>query len=290
MRWECNCGAPYPPGHKRMPCPIHKNQPLGDYVTEAFGHGLVKINYDGVSVYWRSAKDLWPPSIDAFHMVRHLAEDGYESLPARSICDLGCGTGFLGIWAGSKNRSHKHITFADWLLSPLLLSHGNVVHCSEATRFRPHYRLGLHDDWVNPPTRGSANRPDVVLCNPPYLPILSGFEDLLYDSTVAGTDLLEYVIENSHELADRVYVSFSSAATKEAEAAQQRGRKILRRLGDPEPVPFRVNHAFKRPDYIQALLDDNRITYQEDGLHPYWHTVSTFEVRSESESQPRAPA
>ena len=169
LMWDCNCRDPYPAGYKRRKCPVH-SQPGADAITHAFRDGLVRITYDGVSVLWRQVDDLWPPSIDTVHMVRHLADDGYLSIPARHICDLGCGTGFLGIWACTKNRTHRHVSFADWLVAPLLLAHGNFCHRPAGVQATGHYRLGLHDDWVNGAATADLRKADALLCNPPYLP------------------------------------------------------------------------------------------------------------------------
>lgn len=281
LMWDCNCRDPYPPGYKRNPCPIH-SQPGADAISHAFSHGLVRITYDGVSVFWRDMQDLWPPSIDAFHMVRHLNEDGYPYLQARHLCDLGCGTGFLGIWACAKNQAHRHVTFADWLLSPLLLTHGNFAHRRPGVNATAHYKLGLHDDWVNDEAIASPRKSDVLLCNPPYLPVIAGFEDILYDSTVAGTDLLEYVIAHSETLADRVFVSYSSVAEKEVRLILQRCHKSLRLVGNVETVPFRVGHAFNKRGYTNALHDSGRLNFHKDDVHPFWHTVATYEVITNS--------
>jgi len=284
LMWDCNCRDPYPAEYERVPCPIH-SQPLGESVTRAFNAGLVRITYDGVSVFWRQKKDLWPPSVDAFHMVRHLADDEYATVPARTVCDLGCGTGFLGLWACDKNASHKHVTFADWLLSPLLFTHVNFSRFPKMSAFTPHYMLGLHDNWVND-TRGRSPRPfDVVLCNPPYLPVIPGFESLLYDSTVAGTDLLEYVLEHAGTLGRTVYVNFSSVAEKEVNAVLRRTGHSLRRVGEAEIVPFRVSHAFDKRGYTQALAEDGRVMFRPDSVHPYWHSVSTYQIMTERHAE-----
>ncbi|MCD6327016.1 hypothetical protein J7M28_05635 [bacterium] len=277
LMWDCNCHDPYPAGYRRAPCPIH-SKPLGESVTRAFNNGLVRITYDGISVFWRQKKDLWPPSIDAFHMVRNLDSDGYAKIPARTVCDVGCGTGFLGLWACNKNVSHKHVTFSDWLLSPLFVTYTNFSYFPHTLTLTPHYMLGLHDNWISKPPFGFRRLFDIVLCNPPYLPSIPGFEDVLYDSTVAGTDLLEYVIEHAATLGRTVYVNFSSIAQKEVNAVLRRTGHSLRRVGQAKIVPFRVRHAFDKVGYTHALAEDGRVIFRPDDIHPYWHSVSTYQV------------
>lgn len=97
---------------------------------------------------------------------------------------------------------------------------------------------------------------------------------------------MEHVIEHSEELAKRVYVSYSSVANKEVKAALGRSNKWLRPVGEPEPVPFRVKHAFEKCGYTQALHAAGRLEFREANVHPFWHTVATYEVMTNGATAP----
>jgi len=281
LLWDCNCHDPYPCGYNKQPCPIHSN-PLGQYVSDCFNNGVILIKYDGIDIFWKQSKDLWPPSVDAFHMTQNLITDSFLDLPFISCVDIGCGTGFLGIWALRNNSRIKKLVFTDWLLSPLIYARANVVRNIVGASVHAEYVLGLDDKWVNHTPIASRLPLDVVLCNPPYLPVTDKSSGLVYESTVAGTDLLEYVIENAPKLGRRVYVSYSSIAQYEVDATCEKSGYHLDLVGTLRSVPFRVRHAFRSPGYIDSLIERG-LTLVQDSIHPYWHTVGTYRVNTEKD-------
>lgn len=134
--------------------------------------------------------------------------------------------------------------------------------------------LGLHTNWINS-SRKTAY--DVVVCNPPYLPILKGFEDLAPESTVAGTDLLSWVICHGRSLGVRVYIQFSDLAESEAQEAEKISGAKLIPVGEQQIVPFRVRIALERPNYMKAFVGRGLI-HQEDSPYRYWHRIRTYRI------------
>jgi hypothetical protein len=275
LLWDCNCHTPDVKHNDKYPCKIHKD-PLGNEVGKRMSHDLVRIEFDGISVFWKRSDELWPPSIDSFHMIKFLSKELGSSF-FKSVLDVGSGTGFLGIWFAHHKKNVDFLSLSDWLLSPLFYSSLNSNYLKQQRNVVINYYLGLFTDWVNA-NQHIKRKYDVLICNPPYLPIYEGFEELLYKQTVAGTDLLKHIIEIGPIMADKVYIAFSDIALEDAHDAAQRFKCELKELGSCE-VPFRVVHAFDNRKYFDKLMKANAIKIKDKSQHPYWHTVRTYQVK-----------
>lgn len=272
LLWDCHhrtpCERP-----QEFKCPIH-DHPLGSLVRSRFTAAPVVIKHDGLEFLWRYAVELFPPSVDSFHMLEVLEGEGEFRQPIESCLDLGAGTGFLGICLAKRNGRVASVTLRDWLLSPALFS---AVNAERNKAVCPSTRFSVELGYLAPPHSLTDRRYDLVVCNPPYLPLLGDFESLGWLSTVAGTSLLEFVIENATSLGRRVYVQFSDLALPEARAARERSGHRLRPVGKPRPTPFRVEIAWEKEGYLEALRQRGLQTRLEE-RHPYWHTIRTYRV------------
>ena len=252
-------------------------------MTAAFKNGPVEIRWRDVRVRWRNERELWPPSVDSFAFMQDLEGEGVFQSDCRNILDLGSGTGFLGIALAKLNPNVDRLTLADWLLTPALFGAVNWgLNKKGRERVDLSLRIGMFSDWLI--EEPSASLEDVALCNPPYLPLLPGFEQFGIHTVVAGTDLLSHVIENAASLGRRVYVQFSHLAKKDADETAITNKMTLVALkSTPRMVPFRVRRAWtEMPDYFQALkeMNDGLIT-KPRARHPYWHLIQTYEVKAQ---------
>lgn len=277
LLWDCSCEA----GRKEnnsSDCPIHAS-PHGTDLTKRFRKGLVLICWRGIEFLWRNEKALWPPSIDSFHMMNNLLLYKMNDLHhVKNLLDIGSGTGFLGISAAHFLSNVEQVALQDWLLSPALYGlvnwHRNSPSLASYCDITP--RLGIHTRPIEP----SEDDFELLLCNPPYLPLLEGHELMAGESAVAGTDLLEQVILNCRSLAENVYLQFSELARPEALRAQSTAGVKLTEVGEPASVPFRVNIAFDDPGYVEDLLRARRNNFvlRKNDRYPYWHTVRTYRI------------
>jgi hypothetical protein len=261
----------------REDCDIHKSL-KGEQIHRLFSDALVEIQYDGQSFLWKRSRYLWPPSIDALNFIEDLREEGVTSLDGRSVLDVGCGCGILGIWFSHMNRGIRQAHFSDWLISPLIFTAINSARqtgCQDVERF---FWFGLDTSWRQPDAEKA--RCDILLCNPPYLPFLEGHEDVLSDSTVAGTELLEHVIRQASWKMKRTYVSFSDLALPEAKLAAKDAGVTLVDVGNGggHIVPFRVVHSFAYPNYLSRLIDVRGLEIRKSERFPLWHRVKTYRV------------
>lgn len=273
LLWDCHCDTPSTK-QNNFKCPIHSHS-LGEEVDRRFSTGYVLIRYQGIEFYWRSGQELWPPSIDSFYMIEAMKADGLFTKRYSSVLDIGSGTGFLGIMAASCNPYITEITLSDWLLTPYLygtanwfLNRNNREHVS----FKANTSLftsGL-DLLVKPY--------DVAICNPPYLPLLDGFDEIGLESTVAGTDLLADVISRSKTLANRTYLQFSSLSKPEAQIAQKKAGVKLKPIGKERLVPFRVRVLWERSDYLDVLIKERGLIEKSNSRHRFWHKLQTYVI------------
>lgn len=282
LLWDCNCAAPLLSADgslvaqvtRRRDCPIHSHGKLGERLASVFSKQLVEIEAEGVKVLWRNAPEFWPASIDTIHMARDIVDSGILR-GAQTVLDLGCGTGFLGLTAARNGRSVRHVVFSDWLLTPLLFSSVSWWRArTESDGVTAEFRVGLETSWSYP--RATRDTFDVVLCNPPYLPIPVEFSDIGLSSTVAGTDLLEHAVAEAPKLAKRVVLSFSTLASPEVDTILRRTGRKLRPLGPSRRVPFRVVQAYRNPKYLQWLLRERGLIYEPSSYYQLWHEIQTF--------------
>jgi hypothetical protein len=284
LMWNCHCGVLV--GRRfgddasgaslAAKCPIHRD-PNGTVLTEIYKTGVILTNYDDHRVIWQRSREVWPPTVDSFVMCRNLMEDGVLTYDYRSVLDLGCGTGFIGLYLGYRNPGVREIRLADWLLTPLLYS---MMSWELDARRHPNKTieplLGLNTSWLASDRR--VGDVDVCVCNPPYLPSFDEFPEIKLHHTVGGTDLLEHVIERSTDIARETYINFSDMALPEAEAAADRSGKTLREIGEPYDVPFTVPQAFLCDGYVDRLAADDRIFTKDEGGYQWWHRIRTYRV------------
>lgn len=275
LLWDCHCKTPT--GNTiEFECPIHKH-PSGAEVTARFRNGQILIKYRGLRFYWHRGPELWPPSIDSFSMLNELEQTGLFTEEFESLLDIGSGTGFLGITTLALNPNIISLDLSDWLLTPQLYGLINwLLNKRNRTYVSVTSMLGLFTKALE--LKGKPY--DVVLCNPPYLPLLEGYDDLGFESTVAGTDLLKHVIRKSSILGRNVYLQFSDLAKVEAiEEANKAGVK-LRPLGKKKLVPFRITILWNRTDYLKVLIDKCGLIEKKNNRHRYWHNIQTYLIES----------
>jgi len=273
LLWDCHCQAP---GGSFTPrtCPIHKHDAAAE-VSKRFGSGDVLLVHAGNKFLWRDEAELWPPSVDSFRMLQDLRAEGVPSDTVRSLLDLGSGTGFLGISLALASPKLEVLAFSDWLYVPLLYSLANwAANQSRRSYVNVSAHLGVFTSGLD-----KLQLPyDLVICAPPYLPILPDFRTLAWSGTVAGTDLLCHVIRNAKRIGREVYVLISDLAWPEAKTAASSAGMTLQPIGKTRLIPFRVPYALSNQDYMNALVKDLRITDDAKKRHRYWHSVRTYRV------------
>jgi hypothetical protein len=275
--WDCSCGADPKASEK---CPIHR-QEMGASIEKHFRMSLVAFKIFDAVLLWRNADYFFPPSADAFWFIHDLMNARVFDDVYRGVLDLGCGTGFLGIMTCKKCKTVERVHFSDWLLTPLYYSSLNFVQNvlqAQQLPVRSAFLLGPNADWIN--ADDSSPPYDMVLCNPPYLPMVAGFEELAMCSTVAGTELLEFAISHKSKLGKKLFLAFSNIVSEEARSAERRitTGETLVPIGPARKVPFRNPYAVSIPGYLEYLVKNRGLIYERGNRYPYWHYVRTYAV------------
>jgi transcriptional regulator with XRE-family HTH domain/16S rRNA G966 N2-methylase RsmD len=271
LLWDCCCQSGPDPSPS---CRIHSH-PMGNKVKELFNTGLVEIKWRGMTFLWRQCDVLWPPSVDSFFLMECLQNSGATQAEVQSVLDIGSGTGFLGIALAKLNPNIKRVVLSDWLLTPALFGQLN-------SRINDLHKRGVAVNSqvaiYTQPSKPNEGPFDLVVCNPPYLPCLAGFEQAGIESTVFGTDLLEHVIQMAKMLGKQVYIQYSHLAHIEAERAARSAGATLKVIGTKPDVPFRVSHAIARPKYIERLVHERKLKRSRKTGHRYFHDLLVCRV------------
>lgn len=267
LLWECTC---YEESGKEN-CPLH-NESVRTHFTLNNNH--VEIIWRGNSFRWYKTPGLWPPSIDSFQMILTLEKEGVlNDQSYETMLDLGAGTGFLGICIASMLPSLRSLTLSDWTFTSLIFSTINFKRCFTQGEIASSLSLGINGN------QESLSNVNLLICNPPYLPVDYKFQELAKNSTVMGTELLESVIRNARNFDGDIYMQFSNIALKEAERVAQDQNCELEPVGGSHEYPFRVSHVADSEEYLKWLVNDHGLRKGKNELFDYYHKIQLFKVK-----------
>lgn len=283
LLWECSCRVPEAYRNRDYQCRIHSN-PKGEIIAGTFGRKFTKIRYGGTEVLWFNTESdiLWPPAIDSIFMAKVLREKGYGEKITENVLDMGCGTGFLGIYLAKINSHVKKLYFSDLFLTPLLITRLNW-----ALNFKEDLTkdaiVFLSENYDNFPSQKiPPSGFDLVVCNPPFLPSL-GYEWLLYKkAAVAGTHLLEKIITETKKYGNELVIGCSSMASPEFERAVRKVGAKVEILGNRE-TPFRILYAFNHKEFMDKLISEGRIEQKDQSPFKLWFNFYVYKVKYERE-------
>lgn len=269
LLWDCTCDKNLSNGN----CKLHNSN---SFIPKSLKGIDVIIEYEENSFLWRQHNGLWPPSIDSFLFYENVKSYlSRSNIKPESILDIGAGTGFLGISLANHFDSVEEVNLSDWTLSSYAYSRAN--HFRNLNKnISLYFHLGINTNWLN---NVSKKYFDVVVCNPPYLPIIPKFNNLKAHHTVVGTELLTHVINKNKVLGETVLIQFSDLAMQEAIIASSNAEVQLVPIGISKQVPFRVSHVSKNPEYLEWLKDERGLIETSNHPHKYYHRLQTYLVR-----------
>jgi len=280
LLWECSCKVPEDYINAGKPCRIHSEGEAGKIIGEVFGKKFTEIKYNDVGVLWLDEEPLWPPAIDSIFMAKILKEKGYGGRMVGNVLDIGCGTGFLGIFFAKINSHVKESYFSDLFLTPLLMTKLNWELNFDCGKEKS-IKLFLSDHYMNIPSQEiPPSGFDMVICNPPYLPALDfvGVDRIYREAGVSGTRLLENVVMETKKYGKELVIGCSSLAMEEFNKAVKNAKSTKELLGSRE-IPFRIPQAFKYEDFMGKLVASGRIKQKDEGSFKYFHTFHVFKIR-----------
>jgi hypothetical protein len=175
---------------------------------------LFLVTFRGVNCRWRPESGVWPPTFDAYAIIAALADTWDPT--HRTLWDLGCGTGVIGLHLLQLTRC-EHATFTDRDVLAVADTRTNVSSPASMVDIR----VEAFPDDVPPRPRS-----DVLVSNPPYFPRdFLGWKRFKYQATDDG-DLTRAIVNFGRRHAKRVVLAVSSVALVKGEGSSALGRLV----------------------------------------------------------------
>lgn len=288
LLWDCCCYSPREDGLAQeeviKKCPIHgqiDDKSISN-ISNAFGNENIAINFGKGTYIWKNGY-VWPPSIDSLHLVPDVLEYIHQnSLTPSSILDVGSGTGFLGIELALSIPSIELVKLSDFTSTATLYSSLNIE--LNKPRFG-NRNIGMFATMEFNKTGIRSFSPvedkkefDLIVCNPPYIPIKDDYYELRKFNPVSGLILLKWVLSNCPSFGKNVFVSFSNIADHEIQPFAKAKGIRLEPIGGPHKIPFRVPEMFSEEKNFFSSEIRPYLKPEPFSPHYYYHIITTYLV------------
>ena len=244
---------------------------LRDAVHALYGTYPRTVRYDGVEVAWSPMRypRVWCPSIDTVFFARALKRYAAD---ARSVAEIGCGSGFLTKYALTHGGSITRAVASDINLDALACARDALAGLAHRAS------VSLVCPQPDDPTVGFAGAFDVMFCNPPYIPRPGERNDNPYE----GLDLIAKLARQGRSLLTErgvLLLNISSLSGPEPERWLADEGWTVREL-DRLRVPLKVNAVTSgvTPESRAwlAYLRERGIVSGGDG-YEFWHDLRMLE-------------
>jgi len=225
---------------------------------------------DGVALTLspRQQRILWGPSIDTLLLLRCVKDRPVQAAP-RAL-EVGAGCGFLALWLAGTGRAQTALGIdTDKVAVLSALWNAERLGLKERCTFS-----NLAFDQMEP------ERFDLVLCNPPYLPVPEA--STREPHTYAGTGLLASFLDRSDAFLapdGAAYVILSSASYVDRtihariECLEAAGRATC--LSTIE-APMKVGAVLRNKPWLSYLMQGGGVTERPDDDYRYWHRLEAW--------------
>jgi len=246
---------------------------------EALLHALQyyprRYHYDGLCVDLTSAQDrhVWGPTGDSIILLEAVRRELLDE-PVAVLTDLGAGSGFIGLWFASHGQAGR---------VQVIERSEQAAHCiRQNLNVRPPTSsVQVFDGSAGEETTRSQLAPaDVLVCNPPYIPPITG--TAAAPSPFAGVELLLSVLETPERYlveGGRAYVVVSSLSAADervrtqvvAQLAAGHLVEVARRT-----VPMKVGDLLNDRPWLAFLESSGGLRREADDRYEWWHEVIVY--------------
>ncbi len=241
------------------------------------GHVVLRLFSRGFHLHVENRVHVWchpfvfPPAIDALFFQLVLAEWFRDTSPnIETAWDVGCGTGFLGI--SLLTLGVKHCLFTDIQSEALINSSFNV---DVFNSFNERAVIRQHDGIIPFPLSFRGRKTvDLLVCNPPYLPLRLLGNDLpawTRDSATWGLNLLHQVKDHWFEVANECFLLFSSITGLKPEDFVNSKDFIELEAVMTRNAFFRIPSILKNDEVVDHLVAEEKLfpgePYPQHQLH-----------------------
>jgi 16S rRNA G966 N2-methylase RsmD len=283
---EGNLKTPFPIEEKRLVAEIFDPVLLQDHYTinkleptkrdtvlALFRRNPLINKYNEVSVSWDSNlyPTVWTATIDTYVFLASTETSGdILTDEVKSITDIGCGVGFLGLYVASKCKNTRELILDD--INP------KAIDCARENmkNLRKNILVGYYTDDGR---KLAGKKSDLVLLSPPYVPRPKTIEGTAYE----GVGLLHDIIVNGKKYLTKngkLIVTTSSLCQDIAEQAideaKSKGLVSWKSIGGKR-VPLKVMSILNNKKWMSYLLDRGLKKTAERG-YEYWHEISILKL------------
>lgn len=229
-----------------------------------------------------SEASVFGPSIDTLYLHEVLALLIYEVAPTesagpvkiRSALEIGSGNGFLSTALLTHAKSLDHLIFADIDLKAIVCTLRNLDRANTPAQIRRH---GMYGEFV---TSLLGNKFDLVIANPPYVPLAPKVGSQLggqHGVAVGGTKLLEHLLNNGLDLLNEngaLVMIYSDLAELEVASALRGASADIYPLypGKGFRALFDVEDVFEDPQWVDFLRKHRGLERAQD-IDAYHHNI-----------------
>ncbi len=237
-----------------------------------YGRGRRYTEYDGVVTDYDQAvdQDVWCANIDTLLALRNLKAEGILNDPAlQKVVEVGVGGGHISCALAAKLPNLQELYFTD--ISPFALR------CTDRNLQRyPRRGLNTHA-FLGKGIAGLPDGFDLLICNPPYIPI-APHQNQDEKDPYRGTGLIRELIHIGHSKAQRVIIPVSGMALADIRRYAEEAGKRLVFHSDGTEVPLKIEHV--DPAWVRWLVAQGGLKIKDERRHlyRYWHTLYLVEV------------
>lgn len=239
-----------------------------------YGRGRRFTRFQGVTCGWDQSVDrrVWTTNIDTVIFLRTLKELGLLTDPSlKRVAEVGVGGGHISTSFAKYAPHLSALYFTDIMATALQCTLRNVDAYAGPNLDR-HPLLGKG-------IRGLPDDLDLLVCNPPYIPIAPHQEQNENDP-YRGTGLIRELIALGPEKTKRVLLSTSGMSLPDVlRYAEEHGRQIIFHSESP-PIPLKIENIDKA--WAKWLVELGGLEERDPETHyyRYWHKIYTIEIKA----------
>jgi len=236
----------------------------GYLIKKIFGKERSLIMYDNIKIIWDPI--IWPPSIDTLWFTKILIENRYiKKRNTDRLLDLGCGTGFLGLYFGKMIKNLDYVILSDINYVACSISKIN----SKLNKISNKVKIICGDRFSFFKERNITF--DCILCTPPYIPYYPNTKNKKM-TAFSGTYLLRTSISQGGNYSNELVLLYSNIAEYEVQ-------KELKKINVKSEIlstcqfPFRVPNILFNESWLKYLIEKRNLRKIEKSEYKYWHKL-----------------
>lgn len=239
-----------------------------------YGRGRRYSTFRGVTTSWDQSVDrgVWTTNSDTVIFLRELEKLGiFSDQSIRKAVEVGVGGGHISATMAAKMPQLSALLFNDIIEEALGCALRNV-----------HYYAGAHlmvQPYLGRGIQGFPDDFDLLICNPPYIPIAPHQEQDESDP-YRGTGLIREIVDLGLTKSKRVLMSLSGMALDDLfRYAEESGKEMIIH-SESEEIPLKIENIDRR--WAEWLVKKGGLTEKdpEQNYYRYWHRLYTVEVKN----------